>query len=70
MKVKTKSITFEKLQEIKTKKDRKPIKPNIFWRALINLISIPDLLITKFKANYINMDKLNRKEPCLILMNH
>ena len=46
MKVKTKSITFEKLQEIKTKKDRKPIKPNIFWRALINLISIPDLLIT------------------------
>ena len=70
MKVKTKPITFEKLQQIKAKKDRKPIKPNLFWRALINLISIPDLLITKFKANYINMDKLNRKEPCLILMNH
>ena len=70
MKVKTKPITFEKLQQIKAKKDRKPIKPNLFWRALINLISIPDLLITKFKANYINMDKLNKKEPCLILMNH
>lgn len=31
MKVKTKPITFEKLQQIKAKKDRKPIKPNLFW---------------------------------------
>ena len=70
MKVKVKKISFEELTKIKVKKDHKPVKPNIFWRTLIKLVSLPDILATKFKANYIDMDKLSKKEPCLILMNH
>ena len=41
-----------------------------FWKLLIKIISIFDLWAVKFKCNKINIDKLNKKEPCLILMNH
>ena len=42
----------------------------MFFRVLLKLVSLPDLLSVKFKANKINLDKLNKKEQCFILMNH
>lgn len=52
------------------KKDKKPIKPNIFFRTLMRVASMPDLMATNFKYTSIGMDKLGKREPCLFLMNH
>ena len=48
----------------------KPKKPNIFFRTLMRLVSIPDLLATKFSFEKIGMEKLGKDEPAFFLMNH
>ena len=48
----------------------KPIRPNIFFRTLMRLVSIPDLLATRFKFEKIGMEKLAKGEPSFVLMNH
>lgn len=48
----------------------KPIRPNIFFRTLMRLVSIPDLLATRFKFEKIGMEKLVKGEPAFVLMNH
>ena len=48
----------------------KPKKPNIFFRCLLKVVSMPDLIATKFECNKIDMDKLGKREPALFLMNH
>ena len=48
----------------------KPIRPNIFFRTLMRLVSIPDLVATKFTFEKIGMEKLGKDEPSFILMNH
>ena len=52
------------------KKEKKPARPSLFFRTLIRVLSIPDLKATNFKYKSIGMEKLSKKEPCLILMNH
>ena len=47
-----------------------PKKPDIFFRSLLKLVSLPDLFATHFKCEKIDMDKLGKKQPCLFLMNH
>ena len=51
-------------------KHRKPIRPNMFFRTLMRVVSIPDLAATDFTCEKIGMEKLGKKEPCLYLMNH
>jgi 1-acyl-sn-glycerol-3-phosphate acyltransferase len=70
MKTIIKNSTYEKVLKMKKTKNYNPIKPSIFWRCLIRLISIPGLLACKFTYKKINMEKLKKNEPCLILMNH
>lgn len=70
MKVKLKKISFEQLKTIKPKKQGKPIKPNVFFRTLLKLVCLPDMLLTKCKVNKIGMENLKKNEPCLFLMNH
>ena len=48
----------------------KPIRPNVFFRTLMRLVSIPDLLATKFTFKKIGMEKLGKDEPAFMLMNH
>ena len=52
------------------KKEKKPARPSFFFRTLIRVLSISDLKATNFKYKSIGMEKLSKKEPCLILMNH
>ena len=52
------------------KEHRKPIKPNIFFRTLMRLVSIPDLISTKFSYKKRGMERLGKKEPAFFLMNH
>ena len=70
MKIKTKSIDYEKLLSLPQKPHQKPKKTNILFRTLLKVVSAPDLIATKFSYNKIGMEKLGKNEPCLILMNH
>ena len=70
MKTIIRNSTYEKVSKMKKQKSYNPIKPSMFWRCLIRLISIPGLMSCKFTYKKINMEKLKKNEPCLILMNH
>ncbi len=45
-------------------------KPNILFRTLLKIVSMPELKETDFTCNKIGMEKLGKREPCLFLMNH
>lgn len=49
---------------------KKPHRPNLFWRTLLRLLSIPALSGTNFHFTREGMDQLDPKQPCLVLMNH
>ncbi|MBQ7369831.1 MAG: 1-acyl-sn-glycerol-3-phosphate acyltransferase [Clostridia bacterium] len=69
MKIKLKKAEIETLLQHKVE-HKKPKKPNILFRTLLKLVSLPNMLLTGFKTEKIGMEKLSKKEPCLILMNH
>lgn len=70
MKISYKDIGFEKALNRTPKKLKAPKKPNILFKTLLKIVSIFDLHAVSFKANKIGMNKLNRKQLCMILMNH
>lgn len=70
MKIKTKSLSYEEVLKIKPKQFVKTTRPNLFFRTLLRVISVFDLISAKFTFKRIGMEKLDKKEPCLILMNH
>ena len=70
MKTVVKELPYEKVLSLKPEKTQKPIRPGLFWRRLMVLLGKGELKATNFKANYIGMEKLGKREPCLILMNH
>ncbi len=69
MKIK-KGLSYKEILEKPEKKKKKPARPSLFFRTAVRVASIPDLLATKFKYTAVGMEKLGRKEPCFILMNH
>ncbi len=69
MKIKIAEESYDNVSALHKKKIT-PKKPNIFFRTLLKLASIPDLHATGFECNKIGMERLGKKEPCLILMNH
>ena len=73
MKIKvTKRPYRQIIDEYNAKKNThvKPKRPNIFFRTLMRLVSIPDLLATRFSYEEIGMEKLQKDEPAFMLMNH
>lgn len=70
MKTTVRELPYEKVMALPPRKLQKPVKPAPFWRWLIKTLAKSDLKATHFKANFIGMEKLGKKEPCLVLMNH
>ncbi len=70
LKIKTRVKSYDEVMAIPQKKHKRPMKQSLFFRTLLRIVSIPDLLATHFKVEKIGMEKLGRREPCLILMNH
>ncbi|MBP3369761.1 MAG: 1-acyl-sn-glycerol-3-phosphate acyltransferase [Clostridia bacterium] len=70
MNIKIIKKSYREVSNLPAEKPFKPKKPNVFFRTLLKLVSLPDLLATHFKCNKIDMDKLGKNEPCLYLMNH
>lgn len=69
MKIK-KGYSYQQVLNKPHKKEKKPHRPGLFFRTLIRTLSIPDLKTTNFKYTSVGMERLDKKEPCLILMNH
>ncbi len=70
MKIKITDMPYEEVLALPQQKHKKPKRPNILFRSLLKLVSIPDLFVTHFKCEKIGMERLGKKEPCLFLMNH
>lgn len=70
MKIKVKEISYEKFQELPPYKHSNPMKRSFLLASIIRIISGMTARSVKFKANYINIDKIDKKQPYLILMNH
>jgi len=70
MKIAVKRSTLEKAMARKRPKHKNPLRPNFLLALVIRILAIFDLLPTGFTYTWEDRDKLGRKEPCLILMNH
>ncbi|MBQ9805651.1 MAG: 1-acyl-sn-glycerol-3-phosphate acyltransferase [Clostridia bacterium] len=70
MKIKCKTKTYAEVMSMERPKPIKPLRQKLFWRILLRLLSIPELMATHFKVKKNGMEKLGKKEPCLVLMNH
>lgn len=70
MKIKVKNVDYDYVMSLPQNPHIKPKKPNILFRTLLKIVSTPDLIATRFSCERIGMEKLGRREPALILMNH
>lgn len=70
MKIKIKEKAYEEVLALPVERHRSPVRPMWMFRFLLKILSLPDLRVTHFKHREIGMERLGRREPCLILMNH
>lgn len=70
MKTKLTEMTYEEVMNLPKEKHQNPIRPNIFFRTLLKLVSLPDIIKSRFSCEYVGMEKLPKDQPCIILMNH
>ena len=70
MKIKTKNLPYEEVMALPRPKHRNPLKPLFLLQLVVRVLAILDLLPTKFTYKTYGMEKIGKKEPCLILMNH
>ncbi len=70
MKIKTIHTDIETVSSLKNEKKHRPLKTMFVFRLLLYILSIWDLLFTGFKLTKIGMNKLEKRQPCLYLMNH
>lgn len=70
MKIKLVEKSYDEVIALPPEPHKLPKKPNIFWRTIMKLAGLPDLLSTGFKCEKVGMDRLERGQACLMLMNH
>ncbi len=69
MKIKTKSLPFEKVMSLPRPKHRPPMKPSRLLQTVVRVIAIPELFKTRFSFTTERLDEAG-DGPKLILMNH
>ena len=69
MKIKAQKKTYDQVMALPRPKHKKPMRPWFLLQTLIRVLSIPDMIATRFTFNK-SIKKELPKEPCLILMNH
>lgn len=70
MKIKTRKLSYGEVLKLKPKSHKKPLKPFFLLALVIRVLSFFELLKVGFSYEKIGMERLSKKEPCLILMNH
>ena len=63
-------MSYEEVLALPATIHQKPIKQRLLFRVVLLLLSIWDLWMTRFTYRMIGMEKLEKGEPCLVLMNH
>ncbi len=69
MKIKTKTMPYDKVMELPRPGYKKPIRPNFILSTVIRAVGELDSWKTRFSFTKEGMERIG-KEPCLILMNH
>lgn len=69
MKIRTKKLPYEKVLALPKPARKKPNRPNLLFRSIIRLISMPDLISTRFSYKTERMEEMG-EGPYLVLMNH
>lgn len=70
MRIKTKNMAYEEVLKQPAYVHKKPIRQWAILRWLVGVLSNFDLWRLGFTYKTIGMEKLDKKQPCLILMNH
>ncbi len=70
MKIKIKHAAFSDVLQMPSRNAHKVKNPNILFTTLVRLLSLPALWSTRFTYRRIGMERLGKREACLILMNH
>ena len=70
LKIKTASMRYEDVLALPAPVHRKPVRQRLLFRIILLLRSVWDLWATSFTWRTIGLEKLDRGEPCLVLMNH
>lgn len=70
MKIKTKEAKYREVIERIPEKRKKPERVNLFFRTLLRIASIPDLIATSFECEKRGMERLGKNENAFFLMNH
>lgn len=70
MKIKTANLSYEQVKALPTFEHQKPEEQSPFFRWLLKQLSASELKKVNFTCEKIQMDRLHKDEPCLILMNH
>ncbi len=70
MKIKTAKMDYEDVLALPIPVHEKPVRQRLFFRIALLLLSVWDLWRSRFTYRLIGMEKLEKKEPCLVLMNH
>lgn len=70
MKIKTAKMSYEEVLALPAPVHEKPVKQRFIFRLLLTALSLWDLWATHFTYRMIHMEKLDKDEPCLVLMNH
>lgn len=70
MKIKTAKMNYEEVLALPVTIHQKPIKQRLLFRVVLLLLSVWDLWMTRFTYRMIGMERLEKGEPCLVLMNH
>lgn len=70
MKIRTARKSYEQVIALPVPAHLKPVRQHILFRILLRVLSTWDLWATHFTYRKIGMERLQKGEPCLVLMNH
>lgn len=70
MKIKVKDLPYEQVLSLPEEDHLPPKKPGMFFRTLLNTLSLPELKDVHFRLETVGMEKLGKDTPALFLMNH
>lgn len=70
MKIKTRILSYDEVMALPRPKHKKPLRPNRLLQLVIRILAVFDLVPVRFTYKKHGMEKIGKREPCLILMNH
>ncbi len=70
MKIKVVEKSYNEVMAMVREPHAAPQKPSLLFRTLLRVLSAPELISTRFHCRKIGMERWERRQPALILMNH